>query len=45
MNIDLWKPPDPVGNPGRWQAKELDQSTLRILGRLRPSNTLEQAQS
>ncbi len=45
MNIDLWKPPDPVGNPGRWQAKELDQSTLRILGRARPSVTLEQAQA
>lgn len=45
MNIDLWKPPDPVRNPGRWQAKELDQSTLRILGRLKPSVTLEQAQA
>jgi putative ABC transport system permease protein len=45
MSIDLWKPSDPVGNPGRWQAKELDQSTLRILGRLRPSVTIEQARS
>ncbi|HJS74722.1 MAG TPA: ADOP family duplicated permease [Vicinamibacteria bacterium] len=45
MNIDLWKPPDPVGNPGRWRAKELDQSTLRILGRLSPSATPRQAQA
>jgi predicted permease len=45
MDIDLWKPPDPVGNPGRWLAKELDQSTLRILGRLRPGATPEQAQA
>jgi predicted permease len=45
MNIDLWKPPDPVGNPGRWLARELDESTLRILGRLRPSVTVEQAQA
>ncbi|HEY7699949.1 MAG TPA: ABC transporter permease, partial [Vicinamibacteria bacterium] len=45
MNIDLWKPPDPEGNPGRWRAKELDSSTLRILGRLKPEVTLEQAQA
>jgi putative ABC transport system permease protein len=45
MNIDLWKPADPVGSPWRWKAKELDQSTLRILGRLREGVTLEQAQA
>jgi predicted permease len=45
MEIDLWKPPDPIGNPGRWQAAELDQSTLRIVGRLPRGVSFEQVQA
>ena len=45
MDIDLWKPADPVASPGRWKSAELDQSTLRILGRMKPAVALEQAQA
>ncbi len=44
-DIDLWKPADPVGSPGRWKAAELDQSTLRIVARLKPNVSLAQAQA
>lgn len=44
-DIDLWKPPDEVQGAGRWVRQELNLSTLRILGRLRPGSTLAQAQT
>jgi putative ABC transport system permease protein len=43
--IDLWKPPDEVRAPARWVIPQLEQSTLRIIGRLKPGVSLAQAQS
>ncbi len=43
-DIDVWKPPDPVGNPNRWVVEDVNSSTLRLIGRLKPGVTLAQAQ-
>jgi len=43
--IDVWKPPDEVKAPERWVVQELKLSTLRIIGRLKPGVTVQQAQT
>lgn len=43
--IDVWKTPDPVTAPARWTIAELNFSTLRIIGRMKPGTTVEQAQA
>ncbi len=41
--IDVWRPPDEVGNPGRWVTPDIQRSQLRLIGRLKPGVTLQQA--
>jgi putative ABC transport system permease protein len=43
--FDVWKPPDEVKGKARWVTSELNLSTLRVIGRLKPGVTLAQAQA
>ncbi|HEY0512815.1 MAG TPA: ABC transporter permease [Thermoanaerobaculia bacterium] len=43
--IDVWKPPDEARAKARWVTSELNLSSLRIIGRLRPGATLAQGQA
>jgi putative ABC transport system permease protein len=43
--IDAWKPPDPTANPARWVSKELNNSMLRPIARMKHGVTLAQAQA
>lgn len=42
-DIDVWRPPDEVGDPGRWMTSDLQSSQLRLLGRLKPGASPDQA--
>lgn len=42
-NIDVWRPPDETGSPARWVVHDLQSSMLRLVGRLRPGTSIDQA--
>ncbi|MGE0353944.1 MAG: ADOP family duplicated permease [Gemmatimonadales bacterium] len=41
--IDVWRPPDEAGDPDRWVTSDVQNSQLRLVGRLKPGATLDQA--
>ena len=42
-SIDVWRPPDEVGNPARWVVQDIQSSMLRLVGRLGPGTGIDQA--